>query len=124
MSVPIWPAGLPTLPMQGPQVAEMYEPPAETEMEDGTIRARRRTAANWTKLTLSYMMTADQFQVFQVFVRDTLQHGSQRFMMPMWRPGATLPLPSKLTRIAGGQPTWRPAGKRVVVTLPVAVQDY
>ena len=120
----IWPALLPQIPLlpQGSQAP--FQAPIETEMEVGPPRAGGAATATWTAVTFAYCMTAAQFAIYEVFVRDTLKHGSARFMIPAWRPGAYAPLPQKIARIAGGQPSWKPTGSHVIVTLPLSILDY
>lgn len=124
MALPQWPAELPQIPRVSSGSTAPYQAPLETEMEDGPPRARRTATATWSALTVEYVMEAWQFATFEWFVRDHLSHGTGRFLMPMWRPGATQPLPLKTARITGGVPSWRPVGTKVFVTLPISVLDY
>lgn len=124
MALATWPSSLPQVPLTPSGSTVPYQAPLETDMEDGPARARRQASSTWSGLTFSYIMSAAQFAVFESFVRDTLRHGSARFVMPVWRPGARLPLPQRTVRITGGLPSWRPVGPNVVVTLPLSILDY
>lgn len=124
MPLPVWPAGLPQVPLAGAGSQAPFQAPTETEMEDGPPRARRTATASWTAISVRYVMDAGQFAVLEAFVRDTLGHGAGRFLIPRWRPGATAPLPLKQARIPGGVYAWQASGPRVFVTLPLSILDY
>lgn len=124
MALAVWPASLPQVPLIPQGSSAPYQPPVETQMEDGPARARRSATATWTAISYQYLVTAAQFAVFEAFVRDTLQHGAAQFMIPIWRPGARLPLPMRRARISGGSPSWRPVGPKVIVTLPLSILDF
>jgi hypothetical protein len=124
MALASWPSGLPQVPNLPAGSTAPYQAPVETEMEDGPARARRSTTSTWTAISYQYLMTAAQYAVFEAFVRDTLQHGTAQFMIPIWRPGARLPLPQRRARISGGLPSWAPFGPKVMVTLPLSILDF
>lgn len=124
MALATWPTGLPQVPVNPQGSTAPYQPPVETEMEDGPARARRSSTSTWSAITYTYLMSAAQFAVYEAFVRDTLQHGAARFVIPIWRPGARFPLPLRTARIVGGLPSWRPVGPNVMVTLPLSILDF
>ncbi len=124
MAYPLWPTTLPVIPLRdgsGPE--SLFQPPIETEMEDGPRRARRSSSTTWAIVNLRFRMTNAQFAVFQAFVRDTLNHGASRFTMPVWRPGATLPFPSKTVRLKD-HPSIQALGSFNLVGMTLFVRDY
>lgn len=124
MTLPVWPVTLPSIPiLNGSGIDALHDDPIETEMEDGEPRARRRSTTTWARISLRFKMTNAQFLVFQAFVRDTLEHRSSRFTMPVWKPGATLPLPQKTVRLAD-KPAIEAMGNINFVTLPLGVLEY
>lgn len=124
MALPSWPASLPVRPLRdGTGPVSLFDPPIETEMEDGPRRMRRRSTTTWATVSLRFKMTNAQFATFQAFVRDTLNHGASRFTMPVWKPGATLPLPEKTVQLAG-DPQMQTLGPVNLVGLTLRVLDY
>ncbi|WP_230531125.1 hypothetical protein [Microvirga roseola] len=124
MALPVWPASLPVVPLRdGTGPASLYDPPIETEMEDGPRRMRRRSTTTWATVAVRFKLTNDQFATFQAFVRDTLDHGASRFTMPVWKPGATLPLPDKTVQLIG-DPQMQTLGPFNFVALQLCVLDY
>jgi hypothetical protein len=73
---------------------------------------------------LRFKLTNAQWAIFQDFNRDTLNHGASRFTMPVWRPDATAPYPTKTVEM-----TAQPASEiippdHVFVSLSLRVRDY
>lgn len=103
MALPLWPGTLPFLPMlDGFQVTQLYDPPAVNQPEDGPAIMRRWASSNWTKLNYKILCkTTTQRETLVDFFRDTLGHGSGRFIMPVGRKGLAS-WPNRVVYITGG----------------------
>lgn len=124
MVLPVWPASLPVVPLRdGTGPVNLYDPPIETEMEDGPRRMRRRSTTTWATINVRFKLTNAQFATFQTFLRDTLDHGASKFTMPTWKPGATLPLPEKTVQLIG-DPQMQTLGPVNFVAMTLRVRDY
>lgn len=123
MAMASWPVGFPTLPEDEEDlIGALYQEPIRTEMEDGSKRARRRSLTTWTVLNPIYAFNHAQFPALQVFVRDTLEHGSAMFTMPVWKPGVP-GTTNKIVRLVGPiEP--RQTLAKIYVRLPLEVRDY
>lgn len=123
MTLPAWPVSLPTIPLlAGTGIESLHEPTTDTEVEDGPARAERTSTATWATIAGRFKLTGSQFATYQAFVRDTLGHGASRFTMPVWKPGATAPLPVRTVRIVGASFDTR--GPYTFLTLQLRVRDY
>lgn len=122
MALPEWPAGFPQRPdNEEDLIGDLYQEPIRTEMEDGPVRARRRSTTTWSTLNPLYAFNPSQFPAFQTFVRDTLNHGASAFTMPVWKPGVGLM--TKTVKLAGPIAI-RQTFAKVFVRLPLSVRDY
>lgn len=128
MALPTWPGSLPTRPLQqGTTTDSLYQPPLETEMEDGPSRARRRSVSKYSEVTFRFVLTDAQFLTLKTFVQDTLAGGASWFTMPVWVQGAVEPFASKSVRIRsqnGGLKFDNNQAGYTYVTLPLIVRDY
>lgn len=103
MAIPNYPAGLPYEPLRDAYMGRTLLRPADmTQVEDGPTIMRNWGVSNWVTLPYQLVLTFAQFEIFDAFVRDTLHRGAEHFMMPVGRPGAALPWPSKRVYIVGG----------------------
>lgn len=119
-----WPVGFPFEPtLEGTGIGKLTQTPIRTEMEDGNRVARRRSTTTWSEVTLRLPFTVDLFDDFQVFLRDTLNHGASRWTMPVWKPGLALPYPVKTVFLIE-DPSYENTIPWVFVTLPLLVRDY
>ena len=124
VTLPALPASLEGWPLlEGTGPEDLHQAPVRTETEDGPGRARRVGTATWSTYNHRFPpLTHAQFGDWQVFVRDTLDHGSSRFTMPVWKPGATAPLPSRTVSLIGSALQHR--GSFTYLTLKLSVHDY
>jgi hypothetical protein len=124
MALPSWPAGLPSVPLRdGTAIQSLFQPPVQTEMEDGPQRRRRRSTTTWATLTLRFALTHAQWATFQVFVRDTLNHGSSPFVMPVWKPNGPATPATKTVRLVD-EIAHEITLPFIYVSLPLQVRDY
>lgn len=122
MALPSWPVDFPQKPDDEEDlIGDLYQEPIRTEMEDGPGRARRRSTTTWSVYNPTYAFDPDLFPAFQVFVRDTLNHGASRFTMPVWKPGVGL---ATKTVMLTGPVAVRQTLAKVYVKLPLKVRDY
>lgn len=128
MPKPSWPVGVPYLPERDSyQIAEPYQPPISTSMEDGPNRMRRRSVTTISRVQMTIVMTDAQFQTFKAWVRDTLSHGASQFTMPVWSPGADVDaLPSRYCSLDGGTYTAVVSMglEHMLVTFSLRIRDY
>lgn len=103
MALPLWPGTVAYRPMLDPfRVAQLYDPPAVNQPEDGPAIMRRWASSNWTKLTYQMLCkNATERDTMITFFRDTLGHGSGRFIMPVGRKGNPS-WPNRVVYITGG----------------------
>lgn len=124
MALPSWPAGFPVRPdASGANIGPLYQEPIRTDMEDGPGRARRRSTTTWSEVAFKYALTHAQWPAFQAFVRDTLNHGSSAFTMPVWKPGTTGTPTDRVVKLSG-EIQHEVTLPWVFVTLPLKVRDY
>lgn len=124
MALASWPAGFPTVPLRdGTGIKKLHQAPIQTEMDDGPVRKRRRSTTTWSELTLRFALTHAQYAEFQVFVRDTLNHGAAAFRMPVWRPNWTAPFPVKTCKFID-EVSYEITLPWIYVTLPLQVRDW
>lgn len=127
MALPLWPAALPTRPLQdGTSIDGLRRPPIATDMEDGFRRQRPRSTTKLADMTLQFMMDQVQAVAFIAFVTDDLNDGTQRFEMPVWKPGAGAVLPVRTVQILGAASAikFRNVGIYEYVSFPVRIWDY
>ena len=123
MTLPAWPDSLPSWPgVEGTGPQDLHQAPVRTETEDGPGRARRAATATWSTVSQRFKLDHAQFATWQAFDRDTLDHGSSHFTMPVWKPGATAPLPIYRVSMLGS--TLERRGSYMYLTLNLSVLDY
>ncbi|CAO4162646.1 hypothetical protein [Methylorubrum populi] len=123
MALPPWPD---TLPPPVGQIGslgteQLYQPPQETQFDDGPSRTRRRILFNETPRSISLKLTRDQFAIFHAFVRDTLNGGARRFTAPVRQPNGRLG--QRTCRIRGAV-SEVDQGPRSVVSFILVIQDW
>jgi hypothetical protein len=90
MTLPAWPATVPTTARDGWQMPEMYRPTLATDMEGGNQRLRQQPGGNVA--TINYPLkplTEAEFADFVTFVRTTLNNGASRFTMSLLSDSST-----------------------------------
>ncbi len=119
-----WPLNFPTEPtLEGTGIGKLNQSPLRTEMEDGPFRARRRSTTTWSEVNLRLPFTHDLFDDFQVFLRDTINHGAGSWTMRVWKPGLAVPYPEKTVKLRD-DPTYETTIPFIFVTLPLLVRSY
>ena len=83
MAYPLWPAALPAAQQEGSNTGDMFSDALETDMDGGNVRKRRRPWQDMGRKSLSFRFDAAQTVVWSTFVRDTLENGTKRFVMPI-----------------------------------------
>lgn len=120
-----WPITLPQIALlEGWRLAQPHRPKIVTEMEDGPARMRKRTTAAWSQMPLAFLMTNAQFTTFHTFVRDNLEDGAVRFLMPVWAPWRLNGLPARTVYLEGGDYSAERAGFHMRVTMTLNVLDW
>lgn len=77
-----WPATLPA-PLLADYSLESADLTIRTDMESGPARVRRRSTAPQDRVTLRFVLTDAQQQVFRGFWESDAAHGSAWFFMPL-----------------------------------------
>lgn len=115
---------MPTL--SGTGISSLAPAPLVTAMEDGFQRQRRRSTVQLAEVTLRFRLDGAQYQTLVQFLRDTLNHGAQRFEMPVWKPGGTVPPTTRTVQLVGGLAAvrWETTGNVHFASLPLSVRDY
>lgn len=115
---------MPTL--AGTGLGALASEPLTTPMEDGLQRQRRRSTMQLSQVTLRFRLSGEQFRTLEGFLRDTLNQGVQRFEMPVWKPGGTVPPTTRTVQLVGGLAAvkWETAGNVHFASLPLSVRDY
>lgn len=89
-------------------------------MQSGRIRSRRQNTMVVGVVSMTILMTVEEFNVFKVFVRDGLGRGSAEFAMPVWD-GTGCPV--RTCRIRnGGRYGYAKSGAAFRVTLELDVR--
>ncbi|MGE7415429.1 hypothetical protein [Methylobacterium tarhaniae] len=123
MALPTWPASLP------PPIGQigtlgtdaLYDPPQETQFDDGPDRVRRRKLYDETPRKIVLKLTRDQFVTFRGFVRDTLNAGARRFTAPVRQPDGKLG--TRTCRIKGAV-SEDDRGPNSIVSFTLIIQDW
>lgn len=85
-----WPAGVEyrTL-IDGYNLDSPTSPVEKSDMDAGNVRMRRKYTVTLSKETVQIRMkTEAMYELFRIWHRDTLQHGSAKFDMPVWVNGS------------------------------------
>ncbi|MGY3605665.1 MULTISPECIES: hypothetical protein [unclassified Bradyrhizobium] len=92
MAVPAWPVDqFPYAPdLNTVQPVTGFLDPVRTEMEGGNVRLRTRPGDNVGQVSYSIPMTKAQLDLFNAWVKTTLNNGTSRFSMPVWIDNAFL----------------------------------
>lgn len=85
-----WPSTLPQRPIKNGFSASPQSGVVETEMDAGLPKVRRRFTATYTDYTLTYIMSYEQFEIFEQFYNNSpihatlpgVQGGVWRFDLP------------------------------------------
>lgn len=90
MTLPAWPATVPTTARDGWQMPAMYVDPISTEMEGGNQRNRSRPGSNVASITYPLApLTEAQWATLTTFIRTTLSNGTSRFTMSLLSDSST-----------------------------------
>lgn len=101
--MPTWPSSLPVISTLEGYAIEPADAVAETDMEVGAPRARRRFTQPLTRYSLAVPMERDQFAAFETFHQHTLAAGAEWFDMPLVNGQGTTICQARFT----GRPAWR-----------------
>lgn len=84
MALPVWPDGLPYMPLRSAfKRLELNRPAARFEPEDGPDIMRPQAATVIERLQYAIPFTSAEYVIFRTFTRDTIVQATQRFTMPV-----------------------------------------
>ncbi|MBY0259600.1 hypothetical protein [Methylobacterium sp.] len=123
MANPFWPSDLPVPIGQVGSLGtdQLYDPPQETQFDDGPSRTRRRRLYDETPRKIVLRLTRPQFVTFRGFVRDTLNMGARRFSSQVRLPDGRLGM--RTCRIVGAVAE-QDLGPVSVVSFTLMVQGW
>lgn len=118
-----WPVTVPSAPLRGSfQIQQPWRPALVTDFDDGNSRARRSTSKNIARLAFQIVMSADEFEAFKAWARDTLVDGTLAFTMSVWTgSGYAIRTCTLVERTYQAQPT---AVTAEIISLTLDVEDY
>lgn len=79
MTIPMWPADLPTAPLADRYQETLADTIIRTKMDQGPAKVRQRTTAGTTELAVSYLLSHAQASTLDTFFQTTLAGGSRTF---------------------------------------------
>lgn len=88
--MPDWPTSLPALPLVENYGEAQADTTIRTEMETGPAKARRRTTAGVSQLSLSYILSRAEAVTLEEFFENDLAGGALQFSFPHPRKGETV----------------------------------
>lgn len=124
MAIPSWPSSLPELRGEVSSAGSNALHPAvqETQFDDGPPRMRRRQLYVTTPLSMTIMLTPEEFVVFKGFHLNDLNTGARRFTAPVLLPDMSIG--QRICRIRG-EVAWKPFGPlQYQVSFTLVVQDW
>jgi hypothetical protein len=98
-----WPSSLPVISTLEGYGIEPVDAIAETEMEAGSPRARRRFTQPLTHYSVAVPMERAQLAIFETFHHYTLKDGAEWFDMPLVNGQGTTICQARIS----GRPPWR-----------------
>lgn len=125
MAIPSWPSTLPDLRGHVSSGGSNSVHPAvqETQFDDGPSRMRRRQLFVTTPLSMTIVLTADEFVIFKGFHLNDLNMGARRFTAPVLLPDMRS-VGQRICRIEGAV-SWRPhTPTSYQVSFTLVVQDW
>jgi len=125
MAIPSWPTGLPDLRGQTSSAGSRALHPAaqETQFDDGPSRLRRRQLFVTTPLSMTLVLSGDQFGIFKAFHLDQLNAGARRFTAPVLLPD--LRTIGQRVCFIQGEVSWRPhTPTSYQISFTLVVQDW
>ena len=96
-----FPAGLP-LPLRNGYDTNHVSPMMRTEMQAGRARQRRRYTSVPTMVSVSWIMTDQQAQLFEGFFRWTLVDGTEWFNLTLLTPMGLKPYEARFAEMYNG----------------------
>lgn len=84
----LWPATLPTKPLQEGYSEQMPDMRLKSSMDKGPGKLRRKSAALPWPMDVRMLLSGEQVEYLTTFVDDTLQGGTLRFSFTHPRTGA------------------------------------
>lgn len=125
MAIPSWPSTLPELrgALSSGGSSSLHPAPQATQFDDGPPRMRRRQLFVSTPLSMTIVLTIDQFVTFKAFHLNDLNTGARRFMAPVLLPDMRQ-IGQRVCWIQG-EVAWKPFGPtQYQVTFTLVVQDW
>lgn len=101
MEFPDWPEGLPAGLLEGYGI-QPVDPLQRVRLESGYTRVRRRYSATPDNVSVSWIFSSEQAQVFEAFFSEDLADGSRWFRMPVLRPQGLLSVTVQFLGIYNG----------------------
>ena len=108
---PEWPKGLPIGQLTDYSI-QPVDPLQRVQLESGYTRVRRRYSATPDNVTISWVFTTQQAEIFEHFFAITLADGVRWFKMPILRPQGRLPHVVQFTGIYQGPSPMGPSLNR------------
>lgn len=84
MGIEAWPAGLNYKPVMDGYTWRPHDQQSRTEMEQGPARKRRQWKDSPAALSLTWIFTRAQLELFRSWHHTTLEDGALYFRMPVW----------------------------------------
>jgi hypothetical protein len=125
MAIPSWPSSLPDLrgSLSSGGSASLHPTAQATQFDDGPPRMRRRQLFVTTPISMTIVLTIDQFVIFKAFHLNDLNTGARRFMAPVLLPDMRL-IGQRVCWIQG-EVAFKPLGPlQYQVSFTLIVQDW
>lgn len=88
MTLPLWPASFPQMPLRDGLRVKAHAAHRRTPMEKGNSRLRAITVSSPAEVELRWRFPAARFNDFKLFYDEKLARGANWFTVPLWFGGA------------------------------------
>jgi hypothetical protein len=123
MSLPAWPNTLPQEAQLGSwKLPEAHAPNTITDMNAGTIRARRAHSLAVSRVQFDMVLNSTQLDIFWAFYFGTIHSGAARFTMPVWNGKAYVTKTCRMRSATGPQAS-EFAHERARISLDLVVES-
>jgi hypothetical protein len=120
MALPVWPSTVSSEANSGWAMPSMFLQPVSTQMEGGNQRLRSMPGNNVAVIDYPLKpMTNAEYDIFDAFMRTTLNNGASRWTMPIVIGTSTVTKTVQLNE--GKPPSVLRQGAYMFVTLPLRV---
>ena len=107
--MPVWPANLPSYVLENGYNEQLPKSLAETEMESGAPKSRRRFSTVFRRFQCAMVMNASQAETFEIFYLSTTASGGSAFDWVHPRTRAAMSM-----RFSNPPPSYQPFGGNYV----------